>query len=134
MIKLTFAEPSKVKQQDEIEKYCLEIYESMDKGYKQYLNLYCKKHSARIIKHLIDERPAKAKLGKYLINTLFKKHNHKRFIAFFDTRVCPYCNRNYIGDINSNTIYHLDHFWPKDDYPILAASFFNLVPSCASCN
>lgn len=28
----------------------------------------------------------------------------------------------------------LDHFFPKSEYPILALCFYNLVPSCPSCN
>ena len=77
---------------------------------------------------------SKSRLGKYLKKTLFKKYDHQGFIAFFDTRVCPYCNRNYIGDSKSGTRYQLDHFWSKDVYPLFAVCFFNLVPSCASCN
>lgn len=173
MIKLTFSEPNKVKLQEEIENFCQDTYNHIQKNYKFYLNLYCKKHSSIIIKLLKNERPSKAaeieenpflflmsagyntlkvikddldisgssalipsksKLGKYLINTLYKKYDHQKFISFFDTRVCPYCNRNYIGDSKGGTRYHLDHFWAKTKYPILAACFFNLVPSCASCN
>lgn len=28
----------------------------------------------------------------------------------------------------------LDHFFPKDTFPIFAVSLYNLVPSCSSCN
>jgi hypothetical protein len=28
----------------------------------------------------------------------------------------------------------IDHFYPKDKYPFLAVSFFNLIPSCLTCN
>lgn len=27
-----------------------------------------------------------------------------------------------------------DHWFPKQDFPMLALSFYNLVPSCATCN
>lgn len=91
-----------------------------------------------IIKGNLDRSPSKykttKKLTKYLANTLFSSIDHKQFISFFDTRVCPYCNRNYIGYKKANVIYQLDHFYEKANYPILAASFYNLVPSCSSCN
>ncbi|MDO6658656.1 hypothetical protein [Anaerobacillus sp. 1_MG-2023] len=53
--------------------------------------------------------------------------------------VCPYCNRNYISNVNrvhrgKKRTSHLDHFFNKKTYPFLAMSFFNLVPSCPSCN
>ena len=49
---------------------------------------------------------------------------------------CPYCNRNYIyylsktGEIKPQ----IDHFYPKSKYPYLALSFYNLIPSCHTCN
>lgn len=56
-----------------------------------------------------------------------------------DIRVCPYCNRNYtltvITEDNENVIRpQFDHYLPQSKYPILALSFFNLIPSCSSCN
>jgi len=49
---------------------------------------------------------------------------------------CPYCNRNYVfttskkGSIKPE----IDHFYPKSLYPYLACSYFNLIPSCPTCN
>lgn len=54
--------------------------------------------------------------------------------------VCPYCNRQYITiytDADSNTektTADLDHYYIKSDYPYLALSFFNFIPSCQICN
>ena len=52
--------------------------------------------------------------------------------------VCPYCNRNYtftIKDKNSkSTRPDFDHFYDKGNNPILALSFYNLIPSCILCN
>lgn len=42
------------------------------------------------------------------------------------TSVCPYCG---VGEGSS-----LDHYLPKDDYPIFAVYSRNLVPCCPSCN
>ena len=47
---------------------------------------------------------------------------------------CPGCKQ----EINSQTkvvnTAQLDHFFPKDSYPLFAVSFYNLIPSCYSCN
>ncbi|MCL9804430.1 hypothetical protein NAT51_02785 [Flavobacterium amniphilum] len=51
---------------------------------------------------------------------------------------CIHCNRNYIitvGSKNSKvTRPEYDHWFSKSKYPLLALSFYNLVPSCSSCN
>ncbi len=56
--------------------------------------------------------------------------------------VCPYCNRNFIINtkINSKEVTkirrtaQLDHFYSESQYPYLALSFYNLIPSCPTCN
>ncbi|MCX6073769.1 MAG: hypothetical protein NTY39_05565 [Campylobacterales bacterium] len=51
--------------------------------------------------------------------------------------VCPYCNRNYTFTIKSksgSTRPQFDHFYDKATYPILALSFYNLIPCCPTCN
>lgn len=51
--------------------------------------------------------------------------------------VCPYCNRNYTFTVrskNGSTRPQFDHFYDKATYPILALSFYNLIPSCPTCN
>lgn len=56
----------------------------------------------------------------------------------WNMRTCFYCN--YAGtltvfkDGNYKAYYDLDHIKPKSTYPFLATSFFNFIPSCASCN
>ena len=55
-------------------------------------------------------------------------------------RTCPYCNRSYTFTVygknkkQKNVRPQLDHFYDKANYPILAVSFYNLVPSCPVCN
>lgn len=54
-----------------------------------------------------------------------------------NTRVCPYCNRIFVEVVDGNTRTvkgQLDHFYPKERYPYLALSKYNLVPSCSYCN
>lgn len=49
-------------------------------------------------------------------------------------QVCPYCNRNYIMTINKIVTCQLDHYFNKSKYSILAVSYYNLIPSCSTCN
>lgn len=53
-------------------------------------------------------------------------------------RVCPYCNRTFTFTIKGGRGVRpeLDHFFPRSNtkYKHLSISFYNLVPSCPSCN
>ena len=79
-------------------------------------------------------------LYKFIYN-IFVKHGYNKidkfeFIKNSDLKTCPYCNRNYIYTINENRNIkgEIDHFYPKDLYPILGVSYHNLIPSCQTCN
>lgn len=53
--------------------------------------------------------------------------------------VCPYCNLNATYTVIRDkdikvTRAEFDHFYDKDSNPILALSFYNLIPSCHTCN
>lgn len=53
--------------------------------------------------------------------------------------ICPYCNRQYIFTTKKRgkkwvTRPQLDHFYVKSKYPFLSCSFYNLIPSCPTCN
>lgn len=64
------------------------------------------------------------------------------FINKIGIDVCPYCNRNYIYTTTRNRNRNrnrkikpeIDHFYPTNKYPILALSYYNLIPSCEPCN
>ena len=55
---------------------------------------------------------------------------------------CPYCNRNYTSSHSVSVkegkmkyvFPEFDHFLPQKEYPLLALSFYNLIPSCNICN
>lgn len=53
-------------------------------------------------------------------------------------KVCSYCNRQYTFSLSKGkskiTRPELDHFLPKSENPLLALSFYNLIPSCTICN
>jgi hypothetical protein len=65
--------------------------------------------------------------------------NAYKFIQELGIRVCPYCNRNNIdySEIKRDKMIPrapFDHFFPKDKYPYLSCSLFNLIPCCYTCN
>ena len=55
-----------------------------------------------------------------------------------DVNVCLYCNKNWVNTVvvNGNKVTNpqLDHYFSKSDYPLLRLSFYNLIPSCETCN
>ena len=56
-----------------------------------------------------------------------------------DIPTCPYCNRTYTKTVitkNREKIIRpeFDHWFPKNQYSLLALSFYNLIPSCHICN
>ena len=56
-----------------------------------------------------------------------------------DIRTCPYCNRNYTSTVKTKkgkklTRPQFDHYFDKATYPLLALSFYNLIPCCSICN
>ncbi len=74
--------------------------------------------------------------NKESFGVLGEKYNAYQLVEDLNINVCPYCNRNYIKNLNKNgkRICELDHFYPKGKYPFLAVSFYNLIPSCKTCN
>ena len=54
-----------------------------------------------------------------------------------NVNTCIYCNRLYTKTVvkPSKVIRpEFDHWFPKSTYPLLALSFYNLIPSCHVCN
>lgn len=56
-----------------------------------------------------------------------------------EIHICLYCNKNWINtvyDENGDKVTNpqLDHFFSKSEFPILRLSFYNLIPSCETCN
>ncbi|MEE1898687.1 hypothetical protein V1389_10090 [Flavobacterium rakeshii] len=60
-----------------------------------------------------------------------------QFTEDLQVSVCVYCNRQYTTTIwgdDGKCRPTLDHFFDKATYPYFALSFYNLVPSCYTCN
>lgn len=82
---------------------------------------------------------------EYVFNyQLFISKARTRYDAYnlaesLDIRTCTYCNRNYTNTVIKDEGIKLarpqfDHYFDKTSHPILALSFYNLIPSCSTCN
>ena len=98
---------------------------------------------ADIATQLEGEKKWMVKFLKEEFKTLYEEFTKLyayEFLKQLQIRTCPYCNRNYTFTIEKHgskgfaTRADLDHFYDKSDYPLLALSFYNLVPSCHICN
>lgn len=57
------------------------------------------------------------------------------FIEKMGIKTCVYCNVQYAITIeHKRGLYELDHRYPQSKYPFLCTSFYNLQPSCPTCN
>ena len=59
------------------------------------------------------------------------------FIEKLEVHTCPYCNRTFTFSIQGRKKRirpEFDHFYDKAQNPLLAVSFYNLIPSCPICN
>ena len=85
-----------------------------------------------------SQQPNFTETEKDYFLTLYARLNKADFIKNVGVQVCPYCNRNYISNFKRSTSQEttgqLDHFFNKKDYPYLAVSVYNLIPSCSTCN
>ena len=93
----------------------------------RYGGFLTKSHSSNIILNNLFVKSC------YDDTKVFSKHD---FIKNIDIDTCPYCNRSYIYYLSKNKEIkpEIDHFFPKSKYPFLAMSFYNLIPSCQTCN
>lgn len=108
-----------------------------------------KKHIERIekivgnIKNFVEEwKDRILKIYDYEAFSKIKRNSNKewspyKYVEMMKVRLCPYCNRHYVTTINlPKRAYRadIDHFLPKSEYPFLAMSLGNWVPSCMPCN
>lgn len=84
-------------------------------------------------------REAKSLFVKSGYEGFFYKNLNYKLANWLDIHTCTYCNRQYIfvfrrQDGSKGMVPQFDHWFPKNTYPILALSFYNLIPSCSTCN
>jgi len=115
---------------------------------KEFKKLFKEKTLKQIIlakpkelKELLDEF---GKIDNSTITDIFKysgKFQNEVITDFFTKKfnftTCYYCNKDLILNFNApkkTSTFQLDHFYDKGKYPYLALSFYNLIPSCSTCN
>ena len=81
----------------------------------------------------------KAWINKKKDDNTYKHYNAYHLAEKLDIPTCIYCNRIYtktVIDKSGKKITRptFDHWFPKSEYPLLALSFYNLIPSCTVCN
>ena len=113
---------------EELYKFIETIEEKYSEIKEQDTNIY------KLINHVFVINGYESKITKG-----DKKSIAYEIVKSIGVKTCPYCNRNYISLIektkdSKRTRPQLDHFLPKSKYPYLACSFFNLIPSCSTCN
>ncbi|CAG0989054.1 hypothetical protein FLAV_02199 [Flavobacteriales bacterium] len=78
-----------------------------------------------------------------ILRNVFISHGYEHkdfdkldFIKRINIDTCPYCNRSYIYYLSKDGKIkpQIDHFYPTNIYPFLALTFYNLIPSCQTCN
>jgi hypothetical protein len=95
--------------------------------YTKIWNYYYSKDEMKEIEEAFD-------YGAHRQNPNFMEHFKK-----INIKSCPFCNNNYVyfykeGAKKFNTLATLEHYYPKSKYPHLSLSFYNLIPSCNTCN
>ena len=85
---------------------------------------------------LIDFQDDCKKIFKYT-DYISGKTRHSLLNAM-RVSVCPYCNRQFISpwgtEPEKKNTADIDHYYSKDNFPFLALSLYNFVPSCQICN
>ncbi len=94
----------------------------------------CSKNKLKLKYDFIDEFKRFTSRNSDKENSMM---NAAKLYKEVDINICPYCNLNnisYYKDKHGSKRGHLDHFYCKNDYPYLALSIYNLVPTCGICN
>ena len=89
----------------------------IDKYHDEYLNFFVKIRGFKSIYKEFSKRD----INNWIIETS-------------GVKVCPYCNLAYTFNRGSKTMGQLDHFFPESKYPEFAICYYNLIPSCPTCN
>ena len=106
-----------------------------------YLKKSYGKIDSRLRKKIIDLKNVSVcpYCNRNYINSTYKilhcdNCNQDSFVIDEVENECPSCKQEINGQTKVVNTAQLDHFFPKDSYPLFAVSFYNLIPSCYSCN
>lgn len=107
----------------------------------EYLKKSYDKIDSKLRKKIIDLKNISVcpYCNRNYINSTYKilhcnNCNQDLFVIDEVEKECPGCKQEINGQTKVVNTAQLDHFFPKDSYPLFAVSFYNLIPSCYSCN
>lgn len=107
----------------------------------EYLKKSYGKIDSRLRKKIIDLKNVSVcpYCNRNYINSTYKVlhcNNCSQELLVIDEaeKECRYCKQEINGQTKVVNTAQLDHFFPKDSYPLFSVSFYNLIPSCYSCN
>lgn len=97
---------------------------------------------ARKLKFKVFKKLYETRFSNGADNYVDSARTYNSYVLFrkMGVKVCPYCEHEYIQALEIHSrprrTMEFDHFYPKgdNDYPGLAMCFYNLIPSCISCN
>jgi len=72
-----------------------------------------------------------------IFTNIKKEYSAYTLSETLNINTCAYCNRLYTKTVtkpNKITRPEFDHWFPKSRFPLLALSFYNLIPCCHVCN
>lgn len=142
-------------EEDNIERLLIsepkELYELNNKLMTEFIEDYSvdelKEYQKAKEKKVKKETSLKNKYNKLKeIQTIFNyntlvsgnKDNSYKIAEIKGRNTCTYCNRQYTITLKKDgefiTRPQFDHWFPKSIFPLLALSFYNLIPSCSICN
>jgi len=92
-----------------------------------------------LLKIELDDEQKKSIKKFFNYQGKFQKHISELFKKHLDIHTCYYCNIDFINifkKTNKNLLtgYTLDHIASKAQYPHMALSLYNLIPTCYICN
>lgn len=89
-------------------------------------------------KWIVKDSPIKDDIIEALNYTYLRSSFYPKYFSGFGVKTCVYCNAQLAVTVNAqhglSSRFDVDHFLPKDTYPWLSISLFNLYPSCRPCN
>lgn len=107
----------------------------------KYLKKSYGKIDSRLRKKIIDLKNISVcpYCNRNYINSTYKilhcnNCNQDLFVIDEAEKECSGCKQEINGQTKVVNTAQLDHFFSKDSYPLFAVSFYNLIPSCYSCN
>lgn len=121
------------------QKLLIKIMESHDAVLPNYRKDDKRLNSYKIVRYLFEQR-AYNEFSKNIEYGNHETYGAYKFVELLNLKTCPYCNRNYISMLekeskkDKQTRPELDHFYAKSIYPFLAINYYNLIPSCSTCN